>query len=390
MTTRHIFRTLLIFIFLIEHCSFASDIQGNTICLNMIVKNESEVIQRCLASVKPFIDYWVIVDTGSTDGTQEIIKEFLKDIPGELYQRPWINFAHNRNEALQLAKFKTNYALIMDADDFLTYPPDYKFLDLDKDSYYLTIEDCGTKYYRTQLINNHLNWSWVGVLHEYLTSSEAQSSALLSDVKYVRYYDGARSKDPQKYLKDAYTLENALKKDPLNNRYVFYLAECYKGAQQYEKAIENYAKRVAMKGWEEEVFWSLLQIGILKELLNRPSTEIIEAYVTAFNYRPSRLEPLFYLCRYYRYLGHFHASYALAQQGLTISMPNDLLFVEHWIYDYALMFEYSISAYWVEDYRESLRASNLLLENPNLPADLKEYVLNNLEWIKPRANAENQ
>ena len=54
------------------------------ICLNMIVKNEAHVIRRGLDTVKPFIHHWVIVDTGSTDGTQEIIREHLKDIPGEL------------------------------------------------------------------------------------------------------------------------------------------------------------------------------------------------------------------------------------------------------------------------------------------------------------------
>jgi Glycosyl transferase family 2. len=75
-----------------------------TVCLNMIVKNEIHVIRRCLSAVKEFIDYWVIVDTGSTDGTQEAIREFMKDSPGELHERPWCNFAHNRNEALDLAR----------------------------------------------------------------------------------------------------------------------------------------------------------------------------------------------------------------------------------------------------------------------------------------------
>ena len=75
-----------------------------TLCLNMIVKNEAAVIARCLASVRPIIDYWVIVDTGSTDGTQDAIRAFLADLPGELHERPWRDFAHNRTEALDLAR----------------------------------------------------------------------------------------------------------------------------------------------------------------------------------------------------------------------------------------------------------------------------------------------
>ena len=72
-------------------------------------------------SVTPLIDSWVIVDTGSTDGTQKIIREYLKDIPGNLYERPWVNFSHNRNEALELAKGKADYILFMDADDKLSF-----------------------------------------------------------------------------------------------------------------------------------------------------------------------------------------------------------------------------------------------------------------------------
>src|SRR5271165_2538983 len=97
-----------------------------SVCLCMIVRNEAPVIRRCLESVKPMIDYWVIVDTGSTDGTQEIIKDYMKEIPGELFERPWQNFEHNRNEALTLARGKAEYVLIIDADDILIYDSDFR------------------------------------------------------------------------------------------------------------------------------------------------------------------------------------------------------------------------------------------------------------------------
>src|SRR5512144_2185854 len=97
-----------------------------TICLNMIVKNEAPVIRRCLDSVRRFIDCWVIVDTGSTDGTQDIIRECFADIPGELHERPWRDFAHNRTEALALARPHGDYVLIIDADDALELEPHFR------------------------------------------------------------------------------------------------------------------------------------------------------------------------------------------------------------------------------------------------------------------------
>ena len=91
-----------------------------TICLNMIVKNEKRVVTRCLTSVKPFIDYWVIADTGSSDGTQAEIRSCLNEIPGVLYERPWVDFSHNRNEVLNASQNKGDYILLIDADETLS------------------------------------------------------------------------------------------------------------------------------------------------------------------------------------------------------------------------------------------------------------------------------
>src|SRR5215467_7415772 len=109
------------------------------LCLNMIVRNEAPVIARCLASVRPIIDYWVIVDTGSTDGTQEAIRTLMADLPGELHERPWRNFAHNRNEALNLAQSHGEYVLWIDADDMLELEPQFKMPALQADSYMLRV-----------------------------------------------------------------------------------------------------------------------------------------------------------------------------------------------------------------------------------------------------------
>src|SRR6478735_9349942 len=104
-----------------------------TVCLNMIVKNEAPVIRRCLLSVRPIIDCWVIVDTGSTDGTQDLVRDTMAGLSGELYERPWVDFAHNRTEALQLARGRVDYTLIIDADDTLEVPAGVAWPELSAD-----------------------------------------------------------------------------------------------------------------------------------------------------------------------------------------------------------------------------------------------------------------
>jgi len=350
------------------------------ICLNMIVKNESKVIERCLASVKPFIDYWVIVDTGSTDGTQEIIEEFMRDVPGKLYERPWVNFSYNRNEALQFAKSKGDYLFFIDADDILSYTPDFKKPILDKDGYYMTILYNGVTYSRTQLINAKLDWQWDGVVHEVLICPNAADMGKIEGVNMVILGGGGRSDDPEKFLKDAKLLEAALINDPMNARYTFYLAQSYRDAKVPELALKYYEERVALWGWDQEVFWSLYEIAQLQEALHFPYEVIEESYLKAFQYRPTRSEPLYRLAEYYRRNENYFLGYLVAKHGLEIPQSSDLLFVESWIYEYGLLLEFSICSYWIGKYEESFQACIKLLTNDLLPRHITECVQKNLKF----------
>src|SRR5580704_6811803 len=92
-----------------------------SICLNMIVKDEAHIIHEVLESTLKYISYWVISDTGSTDGTQDIIKKFYAKhkIPGELHEDKWEDFGHNRSLALEYAHGKADYIWVFDADDLV-------------------------------------------------------------------------------------------------------------------------------------------------------------------------------------------------------------------------------------------------------------------------------
>lgn len=337
------------------------------ICLNMIVKNESQVIKRSLGSVKRLIDYWVIVDTGSEDGTQEIIKEFMKEIPGELHESPWVNFEHNRNEALSLAQGKGDYVLFIDADEEFIYDANFELPFLDQDSYMVTIDHSNTRYYRRLLINNHLDWRWVGVLHEYLTAPNAMTEEILPGVTNIYRSEGCRSQDPNKFLNDAKVFEEALKKDPHNSRYVFYLAQSYKDGGDHFNALKNYERRVEMGGWDQEVFWAKYQIALMKEVLKMPPEEVIESYIDAYTFRPTRAEPLCHLATFYRSQENHFLAYLVANFALSIEKPNDILMVEYYVYDYWLKMEKAMAASKIGKDKEALKESVMLLDDPKFP-----------------------
>ncbi len=352
------------------------------LCLNMIVKNESKVIKRCLDSVKSIIDTWVIVDTGSTDGTQKIIKQHLKGIPGKLYERPWKNFGENRTEALQLAQGHAEYILFMDADDVLEFDGDFDKETLTLDLYNMWRGTPGFTYLKPQIVRADLPWKWLGVTHEYLDCPQLYTSETLEEVRYVSKDDGASSYDPKKFLKNVALLEEGLKKEPNNYRYMFYLAESYRDSGEKGKALEWYQKRIAAGGWDEEVFWSKLQAAHLMRALDLPVSAVIESYLDTYSFRPHRIEPLYYLAEIYNKEGKYEKAYALIKSGLAMPKPTkkDALFNVDWIEEYGLLFQLSISAHFVGKYQEALDACDQLLKIKNMPESWLEQTRRNREF----------
>jgi glycosyltransferase involved in cell wall biosynthesis len=335
-----------------------SKIQKQTVslCLVMIVKDEANNIRQCLSKVAPFIDYWVIVDTGSKDNTIQVIKETMEEfgVQGEMHERPWVNFEVNRTESLELAKGKCDYRWIIDADD--TFEVDQfgvnPFIGLDTtiDTYQLTYRLNALQYHRAQIVKSNQDWVYKGVLHEYLHCDQPDlRSAILpgchvkADISPLKRASSLQ----EKYANDAKILEKALIDEPDNTRYMFYLAQSYRDSDQFEKAIEAYKKRAQAGEWDEEVYYSLYMVAKIMEKTNHPIDEVIVAYSKAWEYRPQRLEAVFHVMRKLREQNRFVLAFTYGDVAVKTPGTKDILFVEPEIWQWRLLDEYSIAAYYI-------------------------------------------
>lgn len=340
------------------------------VCLCMIVKNEAPVIRRCLDSVLPLISHWVIVDTGSGDGTQQLIREHMRNIPGTLYERPWRDFAYNRSEALTLARPHGDYSLIIDADDVLELPSDFQRASLIADAYSMNIVDGPLSYTRLQLVSNKQNWFYRGVLHEFL-ACDGETIREHLNINMRRGHDGARRRNPEIYSQDAAILEKALTEeaDPvLRSRYTFYLAQSYRDCRQPQQAIARYRERAALGGWAEEVYYSHYQAAKLLQSSGAPDEAVLVEYQKATDALPARNEARHGASRLCRLRGLHARGYAIAKEGLGKPLPAGVLFAEPWIYDTGLRDEFAVNAYWAGHYAESLDACLSLIESGKMPA----------------------
>ena len=353
------------------------------ICANLIVKDEKPVIVRCLSSLTPIINYWVIVDTGSTDGTQEVIIDYMNSInmEGQLQEREWVGFSHNRNQAIDLAMAATcDYILVIDADEWIHYDDGFQLpRPLVHDYYNFTVSNSDLRDERILLFSTRHSWHYVGVLHEVLAiPQEATNPSKVLGARMIVQQDGTSSQNALKALDDAHTLEKALLEDSTNSRYVFYLAQSYRDAGLNQKAIEYYNKRIQMGGWDQELYYSLFSLARLLEAEQFPQTLVIASYQAALDFRPSRLEPLYFLAEYYRSKGLFNLCYQVS--NVSILNTDDTLFVSSSVYEYALQFSRSICAYWIGEFGKSKQDSESVIANPHTPDFVRAQAVLNRDF----------
>ena len=334
-----------------------------TICLNMIVKNESKIITRLLDSVLSLIDCYCICDTGSNDNTVSIIKEYFikKNIPGKIVYQEFKNFSQSRNYALNNCfnddgSPMSDYIILLDADMVLEIKEDIntfkKSLIMD---YYNILQGTDTFYYNnTRIIKNIINngntlyneFKYIGVTHEYISTPNNNKSNFSKDIIFIKDIGDGGSKN-DKFSRDIKLLKDEIEINPKSEREHFYLANSYYNIGKYEEAIEVYKKRIKLGGWIQEKWYSYYRIGLCYKNINNIPNAIYQ-WLEAYNIFPERIENLYQIINHYRIIGNCKSAlifYELAKEILNKKLNiDDYLFLEKDIYSYKLDYEFTIIA----------------------------------------------
>ena len=356
--------------------------ESPTLCLNMIVKNESKIITRLLESVLSIIDCYCICDTGSTDNTIEIIYKYFasKNIPGKIVYEPFKNFAHNRNFAIKSCKGMSDYILLMDADMVLQIHHFNKSM-LNLSNSFSIFQGHDNFYYKNcRIIKNDGLKKYVGVTHECLDSDNVYTIKK-SDLFILDIGDGGCKQN--KFERDIQLLTDGLVNEPNNCRYYFYLANSYRDIKEYQKAIEMYEKRIQYGGWEQEVWYSYYSIGTCYLKLNKNSDAIF-AWLNGYNYFPRRIENLYEIVRYYRIIGKYKLSYHFYNLANNIKNENldidNYLFLHKHVYNYNLDYEFSLIACYNGIHNINDNIVSILNNSKNL--SINSNLLSNLKYYK--------
>ena len=353
-----------------------------TICLNMIVKNESHIITQTLTNLCRYVDFdaYYISDTGSTDNTMDLIRAFFKErgIPGHIEQVEWRDFGFNRTLALQMAFNKTDYLFIFDADDSIH--GDFRLPGvLTHDAYQLKLGQSFV-YLRTLIVNNRKRWRFVGVLHEYIAcvDKEESSCAIQGEYHVDSGRSGSRNKDPNKYIKDAAVLERGYYEEGggggggggggdrgLAERYAFYCAQSWMdaGVAYIDKAIEWYLRVLTQNNWTQEKYYSALCLG---DLYNKKGDKYnsFKYYSKTMEYDEERIEGIASVMEILRADGNHVMVNALYHKYKGYNkFPQNKLFLATDKYHDIIEYNNSISAFYISDKRSGYECCKTILRH---------------------------
>ena len=327
-----------------------------TICLNMIVKNESNIIYRLFDSVIKWIDCYCICDTGSTDNTVSKITDYFKskNIPGKIVVEAFKDFSHNRNFSLQACHGMSDYVLLLDAD-MVFHPNENVFSKkmLTHDVYYI-LQGSNDFYYKNiRIVKNNGSYSYTGLTHEYMNLPQnTVANTLEKNVVFIHDVGDGGSKG-NKFARDVELLTRGITENPKNDRSHFYLANTLKDMGKNDEAIEMYKRRIALGGWNQEIWQSYYKIGMCYKNIGK-MPEALDAWLMAYNILPNRVENLYEIMKYYRETSKHNLSYLfyIIAKNIIDScsvIKDDYLFLENDVYTYKCDYEYTIIAYYTED-----------------------------------------
>jgi hypothetical protein len=360
-----------------------------TLCLNMIVKNESNVIKKLFDSVSSIIDCYCICDTGSTDNTIEFIENYFKEknIPGVIHHEKFKNFGYNRSYSLEKCIGMSDYILLMDADMELVIKKFDKSI-LTEDTYYILQGSNSFYYNNVRIVKNDGKYRYVGVTHEYIDiMKKKEVHSFDKDIIFINDIGNGGCKD-NKFIRDIELLTQGILDEPTNMRYHFYLANSYHDSDKKEEAIKYYEIVSKSGSWAQEKWYSYYRLGHCYNSLNNIEKAIYN-WMEGLDVCRNRVENIYEIICYYRKREKYETAYNYYKIALDVLKKlnnkdkDAFLFLHNDVYSWKLYFEYYVMAYYISE--KQIKYTNPaivnILNNSN-NGDIENVSISNMKFYK--------
>lgn len=353
------------------------------VSLVMIVKDEERGIVETIESVRDVVDYYCILDTGSTDATVSLIRTTFGDMPGHVYHEPFVDFSTTRNRAIALEGGHSEFALMLSGDEVLRNGAALRryLQTASSDAYVVrTMMGNASEYASTRLHRTSQHWFYIGKTHEYMTNYWGDVALeLVPGVSiYHNVYVNSYAEKRLRYLEDERLLLESWAEIP-RHRTAFLLGQTYGALRNWSQAFTWFELRSKMGLREEEVYESRYRMAKIAE--NLPSFEWFEIekmYLSALEHKPTRVESLYELAYHYYEVNDYKTSYAYLTRAIQVEIPVGLkLYVRRELYEFNVPDLLGTVAWFVNEMAVGraavLRALEYKPNDPRLLKNLAEY-----------------
>lgn len=331
--------------------------------LTMIVKDADDVIERTLSSIKPYIDRWYILDTGSTDRTKDIIHKVMDGVEGKLYEEPFTDFSSARNSILDKAGTECKYVIMLDDSYELAGGGDILRNTLktgEFNAYHISIRAGPQIFSKLCVLKTESNLRYKYRVHETINvKSSKQMNPEVDIIEHIPERHKQRSKDRmpmdiQKQLLDLNDYPN----DP---RVVYYIAQSYSVLEDWDRAEEWYTRRTYLFGGHpDDLYNAYYKLGLIQQTI-RKSDSCVKNYMKASQIQPLRAEPYYSLSDWY-YESNPVLSYFMADAGSKLPRPVATLYYSV-IYDVGIDHQLVKTCYKVGKRDQGIEAFKRLEKN---------------------------
>ena len=389
------------------------------LALNFICKDESPVIGNMLESAKGIVDLIVVNDTGSTDGTQQIIKDFgaKHNIPTYVFERPFDDFENSRNHAMQklrdvVKELNWNadqvHGFWFDCDETLVIDSKFNKAQFTKDLYMINTYIGQMKYTRNTFFKVSKPFRWYGPVHEFIVCDEQNITSGLAENIHVDVKMTGNSwmgDIAEKYASHSYKLEAYINKNRQDPRWIFYTAQSWHDAasikdnkeeneERLRRSLKYYRERVSRTdGYAEEIYYAQYRIGTIMRILDEPWHLTHMELLKAYQIDPLRGESIKVIIDHYLQMGEWNMAYLYSKFAKTTfhgknPYPTRLLFVDEATYVWKFAEAHAAAAFYTgrmdeakQTYQEIV---NITKTHPQFfsPDDLNKINMNGQFFLK--------
>lgn len=383
------------------------------LALNFICKDESHVIEKMLDSAKGIVDLIVVNDTGSTDGTQQIIKNFGEkhNIPTYVFERPFDDFEKSRTWAMEKLKEVVTelgwdpskvHGFWFDCDEQLVIDSKFDKNQFTKDLYMINTYIGAMKYTRNTFFKVSLPFRWYGPVHEFIVCDQQNITSGLAENIHVNVeMTGAswQGDISQKYLSHSHKLEAYIAADRKDPRWIFYTAQSYhdsasmkdnkeENEERLRRSLKYYRERVSRTdGYPEEIYYAQYRIGAIMRILEQPWALTHQELLKAYAIDPLRGESIKVIIDYYLQMSDWHMAYLYTKFAKTTfhnknPYPTRLLFVDEATYVWKFAEAHAAACFYTNRLDEARSTYNEIVQatktHPQYftPEDLQKIQMN--------------